>query len=95
MESGLKKELILISPLVDNYVIRFTLLFAFGRTIPISLHILSALTPPGYKIRIFDQRLLWLKKDFLKGVLVGISCLTSGKSILFTATTWGLSARAG
>lgn len=39
--------------------------------------IFSALTPPKYRIRIFNQKLLWLKRDFVKNALVGISCSTS------------------
>jgi len=77
MESTLKKELILIEPTVSNYAIRLLMLSVLKRNIPVSLFTISALTPPGYKIRIFANKLLWPKKDFTRGALVGISCITS------------------
>lgn len=77
MEQIVKKELILINPSVSNYIIRFVLWLVVRRRLPHSLSVLSALTPPDYKIKILNQGLLWLRKNFPKGALVGITCITS------------------
>jgi len=72
-----QKELILISPSGGHWFIRLVFLFFTKKDIPLSLVILSALTPRHYKIKIFNQKLFWFKKDFPSEALVGITCLTS------------------
>jgi radical SAM superfamily enzyme YgiQ (UPF0313 family) len=41
-----------------------------------TFHILSALTPASYEIRMVNQRFFWRASDFVGGCLVGISCAT-------------------
>lgn len=76
MESNLEKRLILINPPAGNYVIRYILAALFARHIPFPLLTLAALTPRDYKIKFFNQPPFYLKKELLKGALVGITCMT-------------------
>ena len=73
----IKKELILINPPVSNYLIRFATNLVHGVYVPVSLHILAALTPKDYKVRFIYRTFFWRKKDFTPGTLVGITCVTS------------------
>jgi radical SAM superfamily enzyme YgiQ (UPF0313 family) len=72
-----KKELILILPSTSHPVIRLALTFFYNAPATFSLFILPALTPKDYTIKIYNQKLFWLKRDFVSGSLVGISCATS------------------
>lgn len=73
----LKKELILVLPSTSNTVIRLILRFFFRTPGTFPLFVLPALTPKDYKVKIFNQKIFWLKRDFTAGKLVGISCATS------------------
>ncbi|OIO36825.1 MAG: hypothetical protein AUJ74_00935 [Candidatus Omnitrophica bacterium CG1_02_44_16] len=77
VETGIKKELILINPRLSYLLFNFLQASALGNPVPHSLHTLSALTPKDYKITIINQKQLWFKKDFVGEVLVGITCLTA------------------
>ncbi|MFH0940762.1 MAG: radical SAM protein [Candidatus Omnitrophota bacterium] len=77
METGIKKELILINPRLSYILFNFLQTHAVGNPVPHSLLTLSALTPQDYKIKIINQKQLWLNKDFVGDALVGITCLTS------------------
>ena len=76
-EAGIKKELILVNPRLSYLLFNFLQANAVGNPVPHSLHTLAALTPKDYKIKFINQKQLWLKKDFVGEVLVGITCLTS------------------
>lgn len=73
----MEKKLILVLPSTSHPVIRLVLKFFFNTPATFSLLILPALTPKDYAIKIYNQKLFWLKRDFVKGCLVGISCATS------------------
>jgi radical SAM superfamily enzyme YgiQ (UPF0313 family) len=68
--------LILVNPYLSPLFHRLIAKLTYGKTIPFSFHILSALTPGDYKIKIFNQRFFWKKDDFEKGALIGITCFT-------------------
>jgi len=72
-----KKELILILPATSHPVIRLALRFFYNAPATFSLFMIPALTPKGYTIKIYNQKLFWSKKDFVGNSLVGISCATS------------------
>lgn len=76
----IKKELILILPASSHPVIRFVLRLVFTTPGTFSLYILFALAPKDYTIRVFNQKLFWLKRDFTGNALVGISCATSNSA---------------
>jgi radical SAM superfamily enzyme YgiQ (UPF0313 family) len=76
-EGRIKKELILVLPPTSHALIRLVLRFFFQTPGTFPLFILPALTPKDYTIQIFNQKLIWLKRDFRAGALVGISCATS------------------
>lgn len=71
------KKLILVLPSTSHPVIRLALTFFYNAPATFSLFILPALTPEDYTIKIYNQKLFWLKRDFVGGSLVGISCATS------------------
>ena len=71
------KDLILVLPSTSHPVIRLALKLFFNAPSTFSLFILPALTPEDYKIKIYNQKLFWSKRDFVGGCLVGISCATS------------------
>jgi radical SAM superfamily enzyme YgiQ (UPF0313 family) len=77
VETGIKKELILINPCLSYLLFNFLQANAVGNPVPHSLHTLAALTPKDYKIKIINQKQFWLKKDFVGEALVGITCLTA------------------
>lgn len=79
----LKKELILISPPVSSYLIRASIFLMYGSYTPLSLHVLAALTPKEYKITFIHRKLFWRRKDFTRGVLVGIACVTSSAPVAY------------
>ncbi|MFH0876824.1 MAG: radical SAM protein, partial [Candidatus Omnitrophota bacterium] len=81
-ESLISKELILINPCVSNLAVRLALLF-YKQKIDIALLILAGLTPKDYRVRIFNQKYFWRKKDFPKGALVGITCLTHSSPVAY------------
>jgi radical SAM superfamily enzyme YgiQ (UPF0313 family) len=74
---GIKRELVLISPAVSNPFNSLVAKLLFQVQFPVALLILCALTPPEYKVKTYYQKLFWFKRDFRKGLLVGITCLTS------------------
>jgi len=76
-EIKFKKEFYLVVPATDHPVLRICI-YLFLRVPPgtFSLFILPALTPPEYKVTVFNQKLFWSDKDFVGGKLVGISCAT-------------------
>jgi radical SAM superfamily enzyme YgiQ (UPF0313 family) len=75
---GIKRELVLISPAESHPFIALTLKFFYRRQFPTSLLILRALTPAEYKVKVYYRKLFWFKRHFRKGLLVGITCYTSG-----------------
>ncbi len=75
-----KKLVIFIIPSTTHPIIRFVVWLTLRTPSTFSLLILSALTPSKYEVRTFNQKLFWLKKDFVKNALVGISCSTSNSS---------------
>ena len=76
-ETKLKKEIILIVPSSSHPVVRLVLRFFLEKSAPFGLFVLSALIPSKYRVKIFNQKIFWLKRDFIGGALVGISCSTS------------------
>ena len=72
------KDLILVLPAMDHPFLRLVV-YLFLRTSPgtFSLFIIPALTPPEYRVTIFNQKLFWADRDFVGGRLVGISCATA------------------
>ncbi|MFA5177337.1 MAG: radical SAM protein [Candidatus Omnitrophota bacterium] len=76
-EAKASKELILIIPASSHPLFRLALSIFLNTPTTFSLLILSALTPAEYRIKVISQKLIWLKKDFIPGALVGISCATS------------------
>ncbi len=77
MNSKMSKEIILINPRYPGFVIGCIQNLATRKPIPYSLLTLAALSPQGYKVRIINQKNLWLPGDFTGAKLVGITCLTS------------------
>ncbi len=75
LEGG-KKELILVLPAMDHPFLRVVHSFLRAPLGNFSFFIISALTPPEYRITILNQKLLWNDRDFVGGRLVGISCTT-------------------
>ncbi len=73
----MKKELILISPSTSYHLIDILEQVMADNSIPYAPLTLAALTPEGYNIKIINRRLLWRRRDFVEGALVGITCLTS------------------
>ena len=86
---SLKKELVLISPPVSSYLMRTAMLLQsamllqYESYIPFSLHVLAALTPKEYKISFVHNKFFWQKKDFLQGILVGITCVTTSAPVAY------------
>ena len=78
-----KKELILINPPVESCLLRVANILQCGSYTPLSLHVLAALTPKEYKITFVNPRLFWLGKNFARGALVGITCVTSSAPIAY------------
>lgn len=74
---NIKKKLILILPSISHPVIRLVIRFFFKTPGTFPLFVLPALTPRDYTIKIYNQKLFWLKGDFTDDALVGISCATS------------------
>jgi radical SAM superfamily enzyme YgiQ (UPF0313 family) len=70
------KEIVFVDPPVGNIVIRSALFLYTRQQIPLWQLILSALSPPQYRIKCYHQKIWWPKNNFLPGVLVGIRCIT-------------------
>ena len=83
MPDELKKELVLINPPVESCLLRAANLLQHGSYTPLSLHVLAALTPKEYKITFINPGFFWLGKNFVRGVLVGITCVTSSAPIAY------------
>ncbi len=81
MISTIKKELILVAPLVNPriYYLPVNLLqrLATQNPVPYSLLALAALTPKDYSVKIINQKQFWSRRDFKEGALIAITCLTS------------------
>jgi radical SAM superfamily enzyme YgiQ (UPF0313 family) len=72
----LKKKIILVNPYLNPLFHRLIAKFSFRKTTPFSFHILTAITPKDYNIRVINQRFFWRKGDFTNDALVGITCFT-------------------
>ncbi len=77
MGSEHPRELILINPRVACLPFDLIQRVIVGHSVPYALMTLAALTPGNYRVRIINQRIIWPREEFVKGRLVGITCVTA------------------